>query len=132
MTFLFHYGLDIVKDKNDDMFIPASIAIDIISINAGWPMAFNGKDFYSIYAMFGGEDNNLISQYYYDSPYCAISTRSAEMADFAYKELAFAIETFYGLSGDCNFTNATNIGTRSDWYQTTNNQVFINTDQFVG
>lgn len=95
-----HYGLDIVKDKNDDMFIPASIAIDIISINAGWPMAFNGKDFYSIYAMFGGEDNNLISQYYYDSPYCAISTRSAEMADFAYKELAFAIETFYGLSGD--------------------------------
>lgn len=98
-----HYGIDIVKDKNDDMFIPASIAADLISINKGWSLAFNGKDFYylgSLENSMYGSDYNLITQYYSESPYVATSTRSQEMADFSYADLAFTVENFYGLAED--------------------------------
>ena len=44
----------------------------------------------------------------------------------------FACQFFRLFFGPRNFANTTDICTRTDWYQTTNNQVFVYTNQFIG
>ena len=46
--------------------------------------------------------------------------------------VAFTCQTFCLFFFFGNFTHTTDICTRSNWNQTTNNQVFVDTNQFVG
>lgn len=46
--------------------------------------------------------------------------------------ISFACQTFGAFFFFGDFANTTYVCTCSNWNQTTNNQVFINTDQFIG
>lgn len=89
------YNIDMVKDKYDNIYIPLTLLVDVLSINSNRSFAFNGADFYYLNTFEAG--NPLYDDYYITSPRLDSPTRSAAMAEYSYNEFAFLVEHFYGL-----------------------------------
>ena len=89
-----NYNIDIVRDKYDNVYVPATLALDVICADKNWDFAFNGDNFYYM----GSLSGNLFSHYMNNSKFTNLEYRSEAMAVYTYNELAFIVENLYGLA----------------------------------
>ena len=99
------YGIDIIKDKYDNMYIPVSVLGNILLNTHNFSMGWNGKYYFYIPNTIG--DGTLLGWYLYDTPYSyydtetsqriVYPTRTQAFADFTYNEFCFTLEHYYGL-----------------------------------
>ena len=99
------YGIDIIKDKYDNIYVPLTVLGDIILNTRNIGMGWNGR--YYFYLNNTIADGTLLSWYLFDTPYSyydsesghqiVYPTRTQEFADFTYNEFCFALEHYYGL-----------------------------------
>ena len=95
---LARYGIDIVEDKNNIVYVPLQIMNSIFNDLTCYPSLFNGKDLY--YSGFIGHSE---CNYYTDSPWTDENwdgTVSNEYAEYNYQCLCFSLEEVYGLAKD--------------------------------
>lgn len=89
------YGID-VHVGEDDVYVPLATASDMLADVAMNVLAYNGQE---LVLSRGYEDNVLSVDGNYYEPITNSSNRDRDMVDFAYAELCFAIDTFYGKTG---------------------------------
>ena len=92
------YNLDIVDDGTN-VYFPLQVSFDFIIVPNAVGYIFNGKNIY-----YGGGLGSTGSSYQNTSPYLNKKTRSVELAEYSYHELAFYMENYYGLAKEkgCN------------------------------
>lgn len=88
------YNIDVVRDKYDNVYVPATLAMDVICADKNWDFAFNGDNFYYMAAL----ENELFDHYMNNSKFTNLDNRSEAMAVYTYNELAFIVENLYGLA----------------------------------
>ena len=93
-----HYGIDIVKDKYNNMYIPINVLSNILFNAKNIGLGFNGRHlFYLNNTVDYQRYPDMIGWYFYDTPWSDIATRSQDFANYTYNEFCFLVENFYGL-----------------------------------
>ena len=128
------FGLDIVMDKYNNVYAPITVLSDILFMESGYALAYNGKDMYFIHSE--QNDSNVRNMYYVDSPWISTDERSAEMAEFTYNALCFDLRYFYGLyeiRGSVNpDTLLTSLGVKDKLLSTSAYEYEMGVTQFAG
>ena len=92
------YGIDLVR-KGDNYYIPVQTLSDIFLASSSIHMLYNGKvlivEAGGVNALFGAAGMTELGTIYYADG--GSGKVSKAMAEYSYKELCFALDTFYGL-----------------------------------
>ncbi|MBR4341514.1 MAG: hypothetical protein IKP88_02195 [Lachnospiraceae bacterium] len=91
------YGIDLVQ-KKDNYYIPVQTLSDIFLASSSVNLLYNGKALIAtggVSALLGGAGLTELGNIYYADG--GSGKISKTMAEYSYKELCFALDTFYGL-----------------------------------
>lgn len=103
-----HYGIDL-RAKDGALYLPLATVNDIFETSKSFRVSWDGS---TIYAYILDPNNTyrrtepLADEEAYLKGLTAETERPTDMVDFAYKELCYKIDTFYGLPGSAPLNDA--------------------------
>lgn len=96
------HNIDLISYDNI-VYIPLATFNDVFLAGNNARFVYNGKDFYCADSFKSNKwasdltANSLEAQFYNDSPWKNVSTRSQSLATFTYNELCLSLDYYYGL-----------------------------------
>lgn len=100
------YGIDLRKGA-DDVYFPLATLSDLFAGYENYYVAFNGRNLYVVDdGMLFYQTSAMASDEHYYDPILDRGERPEDLADFAWRELCFNIDTFYGLPGSAPLNDA--------------------------